>query len=560
MLNHSAKIDTIIIALVLASIILLPLAVQESLITFINNVEHLNLTAAALGILSTLNIYFFIGLTLLVIAVVLSFESSSRLLRLLPALLLMLYLVGYPLMMSSYPPYLPDGTLYSTESLAMSLFGYQSIKGWLYDGGVYPLAFTWNAYVSSIMGVAPIHLSSIYGLLEPTALTLVAYIIARRVTRDDRFVTLAILIYMALIWSYQFHFSPQDFNIVILMLAAPLIPMAIRGDLRSIVIISLVAIALTLGHPTEDPILLATLTALLLLQLLAKGSGYKLITFNVALVTGISFLEYSSYMIPLNISIISMVFSQYSIERVIELIIGHIGHAVYFALASTQGIYPLRSMVYSYELHGGYAVALAELTLAAALYIFIMAKGGNEYRRTYVSLATGGLVVMALITLALGTYSNRLAIYVAPALSGLLAPYLSRAFNRRWLGTLTIIALAILGFIGLIFSASTIYWDYSAGNPITYDSFNTIYSLGYHFNVGSYYCTNWLTYYQFIDYLRNINTTKSLSYLGSLFDYNKNDLFYLANDESLLNYQNVLHSMMSSTITYNDGINAFSVT
>jgi hypothetical protein len=161
--------------------------------------------------------------------------------------------------------------------------------------------------------------------------------------------------------------------------------------------------------------------------------------------------------------------------------------------------------------------------------------------------------VDALITLATGTYSNRLVIYSAPILSGLLLPYLLRIRSRA--KYLVITVLIVLSFIGLIFSGSTIYWDYSAGNPITYQSYSIIYSLGYHYNLGSYYTTNWLTYYQVINYVRNINTTKVFPYPGPLFDYNKNDLLYLANDVSLSNYQIALHYVANSTVIYNDGIN-----
>ncbi len=169
--------------------------------------------------------------------------------------------------------------------------------------------------------------------------------------------------------------------------------------------------------------------------------------------------------------------------------------------------------------------------------------------------------MIALITLALGTYSNRVTIYTAPILSGFLAAYTWRFTQRvRWVRSLLLPLLIILGFVSLVFSGSTIYWDYSAGNPITHTSYRLIYSLGYHYNVGSYYTTNWLTYYQVINYVRNVNTTKVFPYPGPLFDYNKDDLLWLANDVNILDYYNALHEMAQSSIVYNDGINAYSIT
>jgi hypothetical protein len=337
------------------------------------------------------------------------------------------------------------------------------------------------------------------------------------------------------------------------MLTAPLLPMIIKGDLRAITLLSLVTVTLTLGHQTEDPILLATSLSLLVLRITKKYKEFRPLVLTTSVVTGMSFAMYSSYIIPVNISVMSSLFSLTAIERFINILIGKVSHAVYFALTSYSSVYPLRSIVYRYELYGGYAIALFELVSIAALYISLWFKESDNYRQAYVSLALGGLLVDALITLALGTYSNRLAIYSVPILSGLLLPYLLRI--RGNVKYLVIIGLVALSFIGLIFSGSTIYWDYSAGNSVTYQSYSIIYSLGYHYNLGSYYTTNWLTYYQVINYVCNINTTKVFLYPGPLFDYNKNDLLYLANDVNLGKYQDALYNVANSMVIYNDGIN-----
>jgi hypothetical protein len=545
-----------IVTLLAVAVVILPISAHESQLTLINNVRNLNLTAAALGVLSTLNMYYFIGLSATLASFALSIHYRSNALTIICAFIIIMYFVGYPLLLSPFPPYLPDGTLYTTESLAVSLFGYSNIAKWLYDGGAYPIAFIWNAITSMVLGVQPIYLSSAYGLLEPVALGLISYVVGRRMFDSDKNIALAplaILIFTALIWSYQFHFSPQDFNIVVLMLITPLLPMAIWGDLRAIILVSLATVTLTLGHPTEDPILLATLLSLLVLRIIRRYREFRSLVLTTSVVTAMSFIMYSSYIIPANISVISSLFSSTAIIRLINLLTGRVSHAVYFAVASHSSVYPLRSIVYKYELYGGYAIALFELVSTVALYVSLWFKESDNYRQAYVSLALGGLIVDALITLATGTYSNRLVTYSAPILSGLLLPYLLRI--RSSVKYMVITVLIVLSFIGLIFSGSTIYWDYSAGNPITYQSYSIIYSLGYHYNLGSYYTTNWLTYYQVINYVRNINTTKVFPYPGPLFDYNKNDLLYLANDVSLSNYQDALHDIANSTVIYNDGIN-----
>jgi hypothetical protein len=545
-----------IVTLLAAAVVILPISAHESQLTLINNVKNLNLTAAALGVLSTLNMYYFIGLSATLASFALSIRYRSNALTIVCAFIIIMYFVGYPLLLSPFPPYLPDGTLYATESLAVSLFGYSNIAKWLYNGGAYPIAFIWGAVTSMVLDVQPIYLSSAYGLLEPIALGLISYVVGRRMVDSDKNIALAplaILIFTALIWSCQFHFSPQDFNIVVLMLITPLLPMAVGGDLRAIILVSLATVTLTLGHPTEDPILLATLFSLLVLRIIRRYREFRPLVLTTSVVIAMSFIMYSSYIIPVNISVIGDLFSSTAIIRLINLLTGRVSHTVYFAMASYSSVYPLRSIVYKYELYGGYAIALFELVSIVALYVSLWFKESDNYRQAYVSLALGGLIVDALITLATGTYSNRLVIYSAPILSGLLLPYLLRI--RSSVKYLVITVLIALSFIGLIFSGSTIYWDYSAGNPITYQSYSIIYSLGYHYNFGSYYTTSWLTYYQVINYVRNINTTKVFPYPGPLFDYNKNDLLYLANDVSLSNYQDALHDVANSTVIYNDGIN-----
>ena len=541
-----------IIMLLAVAVVILPISAHESQLTLINNVRNLNLTAAALGVLSTLNMYYFIGLSATLASFALSIRYRSNALIIICAFIIIMYFVGYPLLLSPFPPYLPDGTGYAIQSLVVSLFGYSNIAKWLYDGGAYPVAFIWGAVTSMVLGVQPIYLSLAYGLLEPIALGLISYVVGRRMVNNGNknivLAPLAMLIFTALIWSYQFHFSPQDFNIVVLMLIAPLLPMAIGGDLKAIILISLATVTLTLSHQTEDPILLATLFSLLVLRIIRRYREFRPLVLTTSAVTAMSFIMYSNYIIPVNISVISGLLSSTAIIRFINLFIGRVSHAVYFAVTSYSSVYPLRSIVYKYELHGGYAIALFELISIVALYFSLWFKESDNYRQAYVSLALGGLLVDALITLATGTYSNRLTTYSVPILSGLLLLYLLRI--RSSIKYLVITALITLSFVGLIFSGSTIYWDYSAGNPVTYQSYSIIYSLGYHYNLGSYYTANWLTHYQLINYVHSINITSVL-----LFDYNKNDLFYLANDVNLGKYQDALHDVVNSTVIYNDGIN-----
>jgi len=545
------------ITLLAVAVVALPISAYESRLTLINNVMNLNLTAAALGVLSTLNFYYFIGLVATLALFALSINYRSNTLTTISTLVIIIYFVDYPLLLSPFPSYLPDGTIYATETLAISLFDYSNIAKWLYTNGAYPIAFIWGSIISNVINVQPIYLSSAYGIFEPITLGLISYIIAKRLinknSKNIHLALLSMLIFTALIWSYQFHFSPQDFNIVVLMLASPLLPRAIEDDLGAIILIAIVVTTLTLGHATEDPILLATLFSLLILRVAKRCKDLRSLVLIILIVTIVIFIMYSIYIVPLNIISISNLFSTTSIMRVIKILTGKVSHSVYFALTNSSSVYPLRSLVYRYELYGGYAIALFELISIIILYFLLWFKEPDNYRQAYVSLALGGLLVDALITLALGTYSNRLAVYSAPILAGLLMPYLAQL--RNYLKYTLIGGLIALSFISMIFSSLTIYWDYSAGNPVTYRSYALIYSFGYHYNLESIYVANWLSYYELLDFSHNINVIYKWPYSNLLFDYNKNDLIYIANDISINNYLNILNKLKSISIVFNDNVN-----
>ena len=146
-----------IVTLLAVAVAILPISAHESQLTLINNIRNLNLTAAALGVLSTLNIYYFIGLSATLASLALSIRYRSNALTIISAFIIVVYFVDYPLLLSPFPPYLPDGTLYATESLAVSLFGYSNIAKWLYNGGAYPIAFIWGAVTSMVLDVQPIY-------------------------------------------------------------------------------------------------------------------------------------------------------------------------------------------------------------------------------------------------------------------------------------------------------------------------------------------------------------------------------------------------------------------
>jgi len=89
-----------VIALLVVALITLPISAHESqLITLIGNVKNQNLTAA----LSTLNMYYFMGLSATLASFVLSLiRYRSNALTIIRAFIIM-YFVGYPLLFTLYP-------------------------------------------------------------------------------------------------------------------------------------------------------------------------------------------------------------------------------------------------------------------------------------------------------------------------------------------------------------------------------------------------------------------------------------------------------------------------
>ena len=148
--------------------------------------------------------------------------------------------------------------------------------------------------------------------------------------------------------------------------------MIAKGDLRSTALVSLVIVTLTLRHSTEDPILLTTLSALLLIRLIKRSADFRTVTLNITLITGLSFLIFSNYVLPVKYIDNKNGFSSYSIERIIDLTSGRISHAVTFALSKYQSVFPLRALIYSYQLYGGYILALVEFLLTTIMYVSII--------------------------------------------------------------------------------------------------------------------------------------------------------------------------------------------
>ena len=98
------------------------------------------------------------------------------------------------------------------------------------------------------------------------------------------------------------------------------------------------------------------------------------------------FIAYNMFIFPFNIKVISGAFSVYAIERLMNLLMGRISHAVFFALSGSS-IYPLRVIIYRYELHGGYAVALFEAIASTIIYIWLLLKGNSSCNDVYISIA-----------------------------------------------------------------------------------------------------------------------------------------------------------------------------
>jgi hypothetical protein len=83
--------------LLAVALVALPISAYQSQLTLINNVINLNLTAAALGVLSTLNMYYFIGLSATLASLALSIRHRSNALIIVSAFLIVVYFVDYPL-------------------------------------------------------------------------------------------------------------------------------------------------------------------------------------------------------------------------------------------------------------------------------------------------------------------------------------------------------------------------------------------------------------------------------------------------------------------------------
>jgi hypothetical protein len=113
--------------------------------------------------------------------------------------------------------------------------------------------------LQEITGVWAVRLAPLFGAVEPLLLALAGAALAERL--GSRRAWLALLLYPALVWSYQFHFSPQDLNITILALLAPALARALEGQGRAWALLLLAIPPLMWIHITEAPILALMLLA-----------------------------------------------------------------------------------------------------------------------------------------------------------------------------------------------------------------------------------------------------------------------------------------------------------
>jgi hypothetical protein len=148
------------------------------------------------------------------------------------------------------------------------------------------------------------------------------------------------------------------------------------------------------------------------------------------------------------------------------------------------------------------------------------------------------------IVAATYTYGNRIAIYAMPFLAGLYA-YLLR--NRPKLALAAALPLAL---IGLAFSGFTIYWDYAAGNPATQASYAALSPYLGCAPQWRYYTSVWL-----IGATLARGHGSPLPACPALYNVDRSDLLFLANDVGMAQYRAGLNYVAHSDIVYADGFN-----
>ncbi|MGC9136925.1 hypothetical protein [Caldivirga sp.] len=466
------------IILMAASVLSLIISVHSSILLLYRNTVELNLNAMALGVFSTLNPAYVVGLVLIVASVLL---ARSRVIRGVALMLLITYVAGYTMLLSPYPSFYGDAVSYSYQSALVSNLKYFSaFSPLIYNSGFYPLAFTWEASFLDLIKVPALNISAAYGLLEPILLSLVSLAVAIRLRRltnnglNGIYVTVAVLSYTALIWSYQLHFCPQDFNIMMYMLTIPPVLVAINsGYVELLPLLGLMMVTLTIGHPTEGALLIASSASILALatrrfyRLLIKPSTAS----TIALSSALAWMSYNAYVFVINVPIVTYLITPQAIWRLLTLIVNPLRLINAWISMIAPNAYPLRYLVNLIDIYGGFTLELVEAVIIVGLFISMLIRGVNEAKATYVSIALGGIIVTIALTLVfLIEYSDRIPIYTAPVLGGLITYYLAKRAKHAYL---LIAALILMSLLSLFIAGLILYWEYGYADPISY-SFNTI--------------------------------------------------------------------------------------
>ena len=515
--------DALSLILMTASICLLITSVHLSIIQLFRNTVSLNLNAVSLGVFSTLNPAYAVGLILIIASALL---AKSRVLRGIALTLLVTYLAGYTMLLSPYPAFYVDAVTYSHQSTIVSkLMFFSRFGSMIYNGGLNPTAFTWEATILDVIRVPALNISAAYGLLEPILLSLVSLAVAIRLSKLSKginayYVITAVVAYTALIWSYQLHFCPQDFNIMIYALTIPPLLIVINNSLDAVAMLGIVVAALTIGHPTEIPLLFASSIVMLILTTRRLNRLFlkPAIALIIALTSALAWMSYNAYVFIINVPILTYLITPQALWRLLTLIVNPFRLINAWISMIEPNAYPLRYLINLIDIYGGFILELTEAVVAVILIVGFMVRGiDNDAEPIYASIALGGVIVTIALTLVfLIMYSDRMPIYTAPVLGGLIAYHLNRRLRRGYLALAILIPMSLLS---LLIAGSILYWEYGYADPVSYAS-NALLQ-GLHMNGTS--CSN------------------------------NNNVFTIAT-YSMHQYIEVVNSIHSSSIVYYDGI------
>ncbi|MEM2759477.1 MAG: hypothetical protein QXU32_02595 [Nitrososphaerales archaeon] len=444
--------------LIIASIVLL--------IVSIGSISFYQFPPDALYYMQSLPIYYWIGVSIAILAIVMSRSAGFKdHFKLIPHLILGMYLFGFPSMTYENPRFMD---VYVHSSGALSILKNGTVDQYSYSAD-YPLGFLLMTTNLLVTDIDPLIFLKIFHILVPLLAITLIYVFAK--SFSSKYSVYAPLAFSALFFQDQGHFSPQAFALPLyIILWIFLGRLWLKKDIsREAIIAAIVTlIAINMSSPTTSYFLLFNLVSVSFLTLLLArfllGKGKKITSHSTSSEHG-RIIHNVIYRSDLNRKIMKILpilllhailllsWSIYAAEkRGIEKIVDKINADFARLMESTYNL-PLSP-------DSSYAIVvntIAAVTFFVAISSLIFCALLLKHRKSEINflaimagMIVGSLVILPIASFQSATLSQRVTMFAIIPWSVLFASFIASDIKYKWSKGMKVTALILVIIIAML--------------------------------------------------------------------------------------------------------------